>query len=89
MKMKTFYLFNAINCEGLDYSQWGINLLLHEVSTREFYGTDEDIMLESGVWVSVFENEDNPYMFKEAYAVPNHILHYHNGCNLLLYNVTD
>ena len=89
MKIKTFYLFDAINCEGLDNSHWGIHLLLEEVSTKEYFGTVEDIMLEGGIWVSVYEDEDNPFMFKESYAVPNHILHYHGSCNVLLYNVTD
>ena len=88
MKIKTFRLFNAINSEGLDNSQWSIHIHLNEVSTLEFYGTDEDVILEAGIWVSVYEEEDNPFMFSKSYAKPDYRLHF-NDCILLLYNVSD
>lgn len=88
MKLKTFYLFLAINRNGLNTSQWGIDLFLDIAYTKGYYGTKEDIMLESGVWVSVYvEDEDN--LFFQNLAKPDLTLHYHDDSYLLLYKITD
>lgn len=89
MTIKTFRLFDAINCEGLDNSQWGIHMHLGSVSTKEFYGTDEDVILEGGIWLSVYEESDDPFVFSKFYAKPDYRLRYSENCCLLLYNVSD
>ena len=88
MTIKTFRLFNAINCEDLNNSQWNIYIHMDAVSTKEFYGVDEDILLESGIWVGVYEERDNPFMFTSHYK-PDYRLRFSDDCNLLLYNVSE
>lgn len=87
MTIRTFNLLNSINCEGVKH--WNITYHVFEVSTKEFYGTIEDIMLESGVWISVYEDSKNPFDFMRKFAKPNYILHYEDGCNILLFHIND
>lgn len=88
MTIKTFTLFDAINREGLDNSQWNIHIHMNAVSTKDFYGTDEDVILEGGIWVSVYEEIDEPFMFSKSHSKPDYRLRL-GDCYLLLYNVSD
>ena len=49
MTLKTFKVLDAINREGLDNTQWNIYMHLEPVNTGEFYGTNENRTLPTGV----------------------------------------
>lgn len=58
MKYKTFLLIDAINCEGLDNSQWNIDLHTSPVDTKEYYGTAESHTLPVGAWIAVYKYDN-------------------------------
>lgn len=49
MTTRTFMLLSRINAEGLDNTRWIIDMFLEPTSTKTQYGTDEEIMLPSGI----------------------------------------
>lgn len=88
MTLKTFKVFDAINREGLDNTQWLINMHFESVNTKAFYGTNESYTLPAGVWVAVFkEREDTLYYLQQL--KPDLCLSYFEDTELLFFNVSD
>lgn len=51
MTTRTFMLLSRINAEGLNNSEWDINMFLEPTSTKTQFGTDVEItpLLEYGL----------------------------------------
>lgn len=88
MTNKEFRLFDAINSEGLDNSQWSIYDHMGAVSTKEFYGTLENVILKSGIWLSVYIDEDNRFQ-KATNIKPDYIAYYSENCWILFYYLSE
>lgn len=88
MTTRTFLLLSRINAEGLDNSKWDIEMFLEPRSTKTQYGTDEEIMLPSGVWLVVYINPtDDSECFDQL--KPDYKLKVYGYDDALFFNVTD
>lgn len=88
MTLKTFKVFDAINREGLDNTQWNIYMHLEPVNTGEFYGTNENRTLPAGVWVAVFKNREDTLNYLQQLK-PDLCLSYFEDTELMFFNVSD
>lgn len=88
MTLKTFKVFDAINREGLDNTQWLINYALRPVNTKEFYGTNENRTLPAGVWVAVFKEREDTLNYLQQLK-PDLCLSCFEDTELMFFNVTD
>lgn len=59
MKKETFELIDAINQEGIENGIWSM-YDLHEVDTKEFFGTSESMVL-SGQYLVLYVRDDDYY----------------------------
>lgn len=73
MNIKTFNLLDKINAAGLDNSQWNIYMHLENIDTKSFYGTVDSFMLPPGIWISVYEDKDEEFPFREI-CTPDYTL---------------
>lgn len=88
MTTRTFMLLSRINAEGLDNSKWDIDMFLEPTSTKTQYGTDENIMLPSGIWLVVYINPtDDSECFDQL--KPDYKLKVYDYDDALFFNVTD
>ena len=88
MTLKTFKVLDAINREGLDNTQWNIYMHLEPVNTGEFYGTNENRTLPSGVWIGVYKKRgDTLCCFR--WLKPDLCLDIFEDTELLFFNVSD
>ena len=86
MTLKTFKVLDAINREGLDNTQWNINMHLGKTDTKEFYGTRESFMLPPGEWISVVEEKYSDFPFRSL-CTPDHVLDIDARYVILFYEV--
>lgn len=88
MTTRTFMLLSRINAEGLDNSKWDIEMFLEPTSTKKQYGTDEEIMLPSGIWLVVYiiPTDDSEYFDQ---LKPDYKLKVYGYEDALFFNVTD
>lgn len=88
MTLKTFKVFDAINREGLDNTQWLIHVHFESVDTKGFYGTNENRTLPAGVWIAVYKKRgDTLYYF--SCLKPDLCLDIFEDEELLFFNVSD
>ena len=88
MTTRTFMLLSRINVEGLDNTRWDIDMFLEPTSTKTQYGTDEEIMLPSGIWLVVYiRPSDDSNCFEQL--KPDYKLKVYGYEDALLFNVTD
>lgn len=86
MNYKTFDLIDKINASGLDNSQWNINMHLVETDTKEFYGTREIYMLHPGCWISVVDEKNSDFPFRDL-CKPDHVEDIDDSHVFLFYEV--
>ena len=72
MNFKTFNLIDKINATGLDNTKWNIYMHLDETDTKEFYGTRDSYMLRPGCWISVVEEKNSDFPFRDL-CKPDHV----------------
>lgn len=88
MTTRTFMLLSRINAEGLDNSEWDINIFLEPTSTKTQFGTDEEITLPSGIWLVVYMRpSDDATCFD--HLKPDYKLKVCDYDDALFFNITD
>ena len=88
MTMRTFMLLSRINAEGIDNSQWNINMFLEPTSTKTQFGTDEEITLPSGIWLVVYMRQsDDSTCFDQL--KPDYRMKMYGYDDALFFNITD
>ena len=88
MTMRTFMLISRINEEGIDNSKWDINMFLEPTSTKNQFGTDEEITLSSGIWLVVYVRpSDDSTCFDQL--KPDYKLKVYGYDDALFFNITD
>lgn len=88
MTLKTFKVFDAINREGLDNTQWNIYMHLEPVNTGEFYRTNENRTLPAGVWIAVYKKRGDTLCYFRCLK-PDLCLDIFEDEELLFFNVSD
>ena len=88
MTLKTFKVFDAINREGLENTQWLINMHFETVNTKEFYGTNENRTLPAGVWIGVYKKRGDTLYYLQQLK-PDLCLDIFEDEELLFFNVSD
>ena len=86
MNIKTFNLIDKINATGLDNTKWNIYMHLDETDTKEFYGTRESYMLHPGCWISVVEEKNSDFPFRDL-CKPDHVEDIDERYVILFYEV--
>ena len=86
MNFKTFNLIDKINATGLDNTKWNIYMHLDETDTKEFYGTRESYMLHPGCWISVVEEKNSDFPFRDL-CKPDHVVDIDERYVILFYEV--
>ena len=88
MTMRTFMLLSRINAEGIDNSEWDINMFLEPKSTKTQFGTDEEITLPSGIWLVVYMRpSDDSTCFDQL--KPDYRMKVYGCDDALFFNITD
>ena len=88
MTMRTFMLLSRINAEGIDNSEWDINMFLEPTSTKTQFGTDEEITLPSGIWLVVYMRQsDDSTCFDQL--KPDYRMKVYGYDDALFFNITD
>lgn len=88
MTMRTFMLLSRINAEGIDNSQWNINMFLEPTSTKTQFCTDEEITLPSGIWLVVYMRpSDDSTCFDQL--KPDYRMKVYGYDDALFFNITD
>ena len=88
MKIKTFNLLDKIQCEGLEAGQWNIYMFLESVSTDEFFGTTDNKVLEPGIYITVYESENDTFPFS-GIVPPDFSMECGEKQKLLFYNMSE
>ena len=88
MTMRTFMLLSRINAEGIDNSEWDINMFLKPTSAKTQFGTDEEITLPSGIWLVVYMRpSDDSTCFDQL--MPDYRMKVYGCDDALFFNITD
>ena len=81
-------LLSRINAEGIDNSEWDINIFLEPKSTKTQFGTDEEITLPSGIWLVVYMRpSDDSTCFDQL--KPDYRMKVYGCDDALFFNITD
>ena len=86
MNFKTFNLIDKINATGFDNTKWNINMHLDETDTKEFYGTIDSYMIHPGCWISVVEEKNSDFPFRDL-CKPDHVVDIDERYVILFYEV--
>lgn len=69
MKTDTiFSILNEIAYQGIETGMWTTDKLNNDYSSAEYFGTNEDITLPSGCYISVYTHNEDEYPRLEELA---------------------
>lgn len=88
MTDRNFSVISAINCMGLDNTQWDIDCFSEETSSTEYFQTEENVTLTPGEYIIIYSVDGaNDDLLLSAMTKPDFAVHRSVREKLFLYKM--